>query len=227
MQIFWGHDRGQLRETVERAASAGAAALCLTVTLPVRPWLRGDMLRAWADLSDQPTAMRGRWFQHDEHPYSAKVTWSDLEWLRGISPLPLVLKGVMRDSDARLAAEHGVDAVFVSNHGGQALEHCAPTAEALPRVVDALDGRAEVLVDGGIRSGTDVLRALALGARAALVGRPALWGLALGGADGVAGVLDLLRGELETSMAMCGARDVSEIDRTLVSVLANDEGGTP
>lgn len=144
------------------------------------------------------------------------VTWDDLAWLQELSPLPLVLKGVMTGEDANRAVEHGAPAVIVSNHGGHALQQSLATADALPEVVEAVDDRVEVLVDGGIRSGGDVLRALALGARAVLIGRPVLWGLTLGGAAGATRVLGLLREELEVLMAMVGARNLDEIDATTV-----------
>lgn len=133
-----------------------------------------------------------------------------------LSPLPIVLKGIMHRDDAQLAVEHGAAAIVVSNHGGHALLQSPPTADALPEVAEAVDGRIELLVDGGIRSGADVLCALALGARAVLIGRPALWGLVLGGADGMARVLTLLREELEVVMALTGVRSIAEIDRTTI-----------
>jgi len=220
-QFYFGHDRGFLRETMERAAAAGATAVCLTVDIPVRPWINAQMLAAWDALGDQSTALRGHHFDTDEVPVwhtDSSLTWSDLEWLQEITPLPLVLKGIMSPEDTRLAAERGVAAVIVSNHGGQAIEHGPSTAEVLPEIVEAADGRLEVFVDGGIRSGTDVYRALALGARAVMIGRPNLWGLAVGGADGASRVLAVIREELETMMAQTGARDIAEIDRTRVSL---------
>ena len=145
-------------------------------------------------------------------------TWSDLEWLRGLSPLPLVLKGVMTSQDAKLACEHGAAAIIVSNHGGHALGEALSTAEVLPEIVDAVADRIEILVDGGIRSGADVFRALALGADAVMIARPVAWGLLLGGADGVARVLTLLQDELDTLMALAGARNVAEINRTMIAL---------
>jgi len=149
--------------------------------------------------------------EHDRSP-----TWDDLAWLRSLSPLPLVLKGIVAAEDARLAVEAGVDGIVVSNHGGRQLDGTVPSVEALPEVVEAVDGRAEVLLDGGVRRGVDVLKALALGARAVMVGRPILWGLAVDGADGVHRVLELLRTELEIAMALAGCRNVAEITSELV-----------
>jgi 4-hydroxymandelate oxidase len=220
MQLYWGRDRGFVTEVVNRAAEAGATALCLTVDFPVRPWINGEMLAAWGRLGEQTTALQGHFFDPDEQPtwqHDASLTWSDLEWLQSISSLPVVLKGIMTAADAKLAVEHAVSAVVVSNHGGQAFEHGPATAEVLPEIVEAVGGRIELLVDGGIRNGGDVFRALALGARAVLIGRPNVWGLAVAGAAGAARVLTVLGEELETLMAQTGARTVSEIDRTMIS----------
>jgi 4-hydroxymandelate oxidase len=144
------------------------------------------------------------------------VTWADIEWLRSVSSLPLILKGVMTAEDAQLATEHGLDALIVSNHGGRQLDGTRATVSALPEVVDAVDGRLEVLVDGGIRRGSDILKALALGARAVLIGRPVLWGLAAGGEQGVRAVLDMLRRELDVAMAIAGCRTPEQAGPSLI-----------
>ncbi|MDZ4278853.1 MAG: alpha-hydroxy acid oxidase, partial [Dehalococcoidia bacterium] len=137
-------------------------------------------------------------------------------WLRSLTRMRLVLKGVMRADDARLAIEHGVDAIVVSNHGGRQLDGVPATIDVLPEVVEAVGGRAEVLVDGGVRRGTDVLKALALGAKAVLIGRPYVWGLAVDGEAGVGRVLELLKDELELAMALAGCPSVARIDRSVV-----------
>jgi isopentenyl diphosphate isomerase/L-lactate dehydrogenase-like FMN-dependent dehydrogenase len=144
------------------------------------------------------------------------LTWDALAWLRSITSLPIVVKGVMTAEDARLAVEHGVAGVIVSNHGGRQLDGVMATIEALPEVVEAVAGRCEVFLDGGVRRGADALKALALGARGVFVGRPALWGLAVDGAAGVERVLTLLRDELELAMALAGRRAIANIDRSLV-----------
>jgi 4-hydroxymandelate oxidase len=220
MQLYWGPDRGALQELLAVALEAGVRALCLTVDMPARPWLHRPMLEAAAELSGYPGAhMPRRAFSAgDTSPWvhDARLTWKDLEWLRSVCPVPLVLKGIMRADDARLAYEHGLDALIVSNHGGRALDDGFATAEVLPEIVAAVDGRAEVLVDGGIRSGADVLKALALGARAVLVGRPVLWGLAVGGSAGAARVLEILRGELESVMAHAGVTKAGRVDRNVI-----------
>jgi len=128
-----------------------------------------------------------------------------------------VVKGVVRGDDAARAVDHGASGVIVSNHGGRQLDTAPATIRVLPEIADAVAGRAELLIDGGVRRGTDVVKAIALGARAVLVGRPVLWGLALGGEAGVARVLELLRDELDLAMALCGCRTLGEIDRSLVT----------
>ena len=144
------------------------------------------------------------------------LTWADLERLTADCSLPVLLKGVLTAEDAALAVEHGAAGVIVSNHGGRQLDCALATAEALPEVVDAVDGRGAVLVDGGVRRGTDAAIALALGADAVLVGRPALWGLAAGGESGALRVLELLRDELELALALCGCASPAELSRAHV-----------
>ena len=146
------------------------------------------------------------------------LTWDTLEWLRSICSLPMVLKGILAGDDARLAVERSVAGIVVSNHGGRQLDGVPASIDALPEVVEAVESRCEVYVDGGIRRGTDVLKALALGARAVLVGRPVLWGLAVDGAHGVAQVLEMLRAELEHAMALAGRPSIAEIDRSAVII---------
>ncbi len=143
-------------------------------------------------------------------------TWNDIAWLRSKTSLPLVLKGILRGEDAWQAVEHGVNGIIVSNHGGRQLDGAMATIEALPEVVAAVAGRCEVYLDGGIRRGTDVLKALALGARAVLVGRPILWGLAVGGRTGVRDVLDTLRAELDLAMALSGCASLEQLPRDLL-----------
>lgn len=223
-QLYLVRDRGVVRDVVARAVSSGASALCLTVDLPVMPSFPRPMRDAMAALFE-------RWGE-DEHmmyavrdyrdkPFGATfpdagVTWADLEWLRGLSDLPLILKGVIRPEDAILAREHGAAAVIVSNHAGQGLRSSQPVAHALPAIVDAVGADLEVYADSGIRSGADVLRALALGARSVLIGRPTLWGLAIGGAAGVEKVLQMLQAELAEVMAITGAARVHEIDQSVL-----------
>ena len=142
------------------------------------------------------------------------ASWADVAWLRGLWPGPLLLKGIMHPEEARRAVAEGIDGIVVSNHGGRQLDGAAATIEALPAIVAAVEGRIPVLLDGGVRRGVDVARALALGAKACLIGRPHLWGLAVAGEAGVAAVLDLYRRELDRVMALCGWDDLAAIDGT-------------
>ena len=211
-QVYCFEDEGVTRALVEEAAENGYEALVLTVDAP-RAGRRERDLRTGFQVPAEVTvpsvaAALG-------HPAALSIaeifamldltlTWRDLERIRGLSDLPLLVKGILTEEDARLACEAGVDGVIVSNHGGRQLDGVHATIDALPEVVDAVEGRVEVLVDGGIRRGTDVIKALALGARAAMVGRPVLWGLAAGGEEGVRHVLELLREEIELGLLLCG-----------------------
>lgn len=221
-QLYLQPDRGFTRDLVQRAEAAGYEALVLTVDAPVSG-VRDRERRAGFALPPGVSAVN---LQGLHTPPAAVLqpgqsalfdnllthapTWTDIAWLRSVTRLPVLLKGITHPADARLAMEHGAAGVIVSNHGGRTLDTLPPTAELLPAVVQAVDGALPVLVDGGIRRGTDVLKAMALGASAALVGRPILHGLANGGAQGVAHVLRLLRDELEIAMALCGCRQLSD-----------------
>jgi 4-hydroxymandelate oxidase len=154
--------------------------------------------------------------------FSPELSWEEIEWLRKTTKLKIALKGVMHPEDARLAVSHGVDAIFVSNHGGRQLDTVPAAIDLLPPIADAVEGSIPLVLDGGIRRGTDVMKALALGATAAAIGRPVLWGLAIAGKDGVSQVLEMLRSELTRALALCGCRSVSDVNRDLV--LRQDEG---
>jgi 4-hydroxymandelate oxidase len=149
--------------------------------------------------------------------YDASLTWKDLEWICSLSQLPLLVKGILRGDDALRAIECGAKGIVVSNHGGRQLDTAISTIEALPDVMHAVGGRAEVLLDGGIRRGTDILKALAMGARAVLIGRPVLWGLAADGEAGAAHVLEILRNELDLAMALSGCPTLSTITEDLLA----------
>lgn len=223
-QLYCVRDRGVLRDVVARAVAAGASALCLTVDLPVMPQFPRRMREAaegfveqWQNEGHTPYVIR----DYPDKPFGSTfpdpgVTWADLEWLRGLSNLPLILKGIIRPNDAVLARDYGASAIIVSNHAGQALRSSQPVAHTLPAIVDAVGSDLEVYADSGIRSGADVLRALALGARCVLVGRPTIWGLAAGGATGVERVLRLLQAELAEVMAITGAPRVEDIDPSVL-----------
>jgi isopentenyl diphosphate isomerase/L-lactate dehydrogenase-like FMN-dependent dehydrogenase len=216
-QLYWSRDRGFTRGLVEAAVEAGFRALVLTVDLPA-PGRRERDLRAGFALPDDlplpnlPVRVQGEGFHTALHEaVDDTLTWRDLEWLRSLCSLPLVVKGILTAEDALLAAEHGAAAVVVSNHGGRQLDGVPATLDVLPEVVEAVGERVEVLFDGGIRRGTDVLKALALGARATLSGRSVLWGLAAGGEEGAARVLGLLRDEIELGLKLLGCPSPAEV----------------
>ncbi len=148
--------------------------------------------------------------------FDPSVTWKDIDWVRSVWDGPLALKGILDADDARLAVEHGVQAVIVSNHGGRQLDGVPSAIAALPAVVDAVGGRAEVILDGGVRRGNDVLKALAIGAKACMIGRPFLYGLAANGGDGVRKALELLRAEIDVNLALLGRAGVKDLDRSAV-----------
>ena len=214
-QFYWGRDRGAVKELIELAHAAGVRALCLTADMPTRPWLQATMRSAVAAIAHVPSAHGkprsvhldpAQVWEHD-----ARLTWDDLAWLRSITTLPIVVKGVMCGADAVLAAEHGAAAVIVSNHGGRTLDRGAATLEVLPEVVEHVAGKVEVYLDGGIRRGSDIAIAVALGARAVLIARPVQWGLAIGGSAGVDRVVELLLGELRSVMTMLGASSPAQL----------------
>ncbi len=213
-QVYVMRDRGLTRDLVRRAAASGATALALTGDTPYLGRRRRDR-----DPGLVPDAMfrvnLGDGADHALAQQAPDVTYDDIGWLRDVSGLPVVVKGVLRGDDARDCVGAGASGVWVSNHGGRQLDGAMATAEALPEVAAAVGHRAEVYVDGGVRTGADVLRALALGARAVFVGRPALWCLATGGEDAVAAGLTELSGSLAHAMGLAGARTVAEVTRGL------------
>lgn len=214
-QLYWLADRGATLALVRRAEAAGCQALVLTVDAGVRA-ARGLQLPPDIVPVNLPAAAQGSAGHALEDLLARSASWDDVAWLRSQTRLPLLLKGVLHPADAREALRQGVDGLVVSNHGGRVLDGAAATAEALPAIADAVGGALPLLVDGGMERGTDVLKALALGARAVLVGRPVLWGLAAAGAAGAAHVLRLLRDELQLAMAQCGLAGVGEIGRDLL-----------
>ncbi len=231
-QLYAYSDDGLNRHMVAQAVEGGASGLVLTVDTPyvgrrerdlrndlIMPsdvtaaHLRGVILPA-PDGKDRKGA--ANMFRADDLR-TRRLTWTDLDRIRALADgLPLILKGIVTAEDARLACEHGVDAIIVSNHGGRQLDTCIPTIMALPEVAEAVAGRIPVLLDGGVRRGADVLKALALGASAVLVGRPMAWGLAVNGEAGVRHMLELLRDEIALAMALCGRPTIGDMDRSLV-----------
>jgi 4-hydroxymandelate oxidase len=230
-QLYVYKDRGATEALVRRVEAAGARALVLTVDAPYLGRRERDVKNRFAlpaDLGIENLHAAG----YARLPAASgdsglaayvadlldpSLTWSAIEWLRSLTQLPILVKGIVRADDAARAVEHGAAGVVVSNHGGRQLDASPATISVLPRVVDAVAGRGEVYVDGGIRRGADVIKALALGARAVLVGRPVLWGLAAGGREGVATALGILRRELDLAMALCGCPDVASITRDLIA----------
>jgi 4-hydroxymandelate oxidase len=212
-QLYWSSDRGFTSELLARVMEAGFEAVVFTVDFPAAGRRERDLRVAFTLPDDLVTPNIPESLQRqDFHAALGQIvdtslTWRDLEWL---------LKGILSAEDALLAAEHGADGVIVSNHGGRQLDGVAASLDALPEVVEAVGERVEVLVDGGVRRGTDVLKALALGARAVLVGRAAVWGLAVGGEQGVREVLELLRAEIALGLTHLGCRLPADVTRAHV-----------
>ncbi len=219
-QLYLVGDLGYTRSLVERAAAAGYRAIVLTVDLPVLGYRERDRRSGFA-LPSMPNveaaagAGRGRYGGLDDQR-ALGLTWSDLAEIRSWSSLPLVLKGIVSPDDARLAVEHGADAIIVSNHGARQLDRSLATADALEGVTAAVDRRAEVWVDGGIRRGLDAAIAMALGASGVLVGRPFYWALAAGGQAGVERAIAILREELEIALPLLGCGSLADLRRELV-----------
>ena len=213
---------------VHRAEEAGFKAICLTVDTPTpspkerdlrNKYVRPHPLGNFHGMPDQEAEASGT----DESPawdaaMGPPLTWKGLEWLRSLTSLPMVLKGIRTGEDAHLAVEHGVEGILVSTHGGRQMDMTMGAIEMVPEIVEAAKGRAEVYVDSGVRRGSDVIKALALGARAVGIGRPLYWGLAVDGAEGVHGVLELLREEIDRCMAYCGQTNVQELEPGLVNI---------
>jgi isopentenyl diphosphate isomerase/L-lactate dehydrogenase-like FMN-dependent dehydrogenase len=220
-QLYVFRDRGITRELVEQAAAHGYGAIMLTVDAPRLGRRERDLRTAFrvpAEITVPSLAAFGHWEGATPLETLARIdsslTWANLDELRSLAPLPLLLKGIQTAEDAELVCSHGVDAIVVSNHGGRQLDAVAPTAELLPEIVEAVAGRIEVYVDGGIRRGSDVVKALALGARAVLAGRAPLWGLACDGEAGARRVLELLRDEIELALALCGCTSPEDVSRS-------------
>jgi len=226
-QLYSQPDPAHTRSLVERAAAAGHRAIVLTVDLPrfgyrernrrsgfVLPQALGNFAGAFGTVDRDVESTLER--RPDEGARTF-LTWDDLATIRSWSTLPLVLKGILTAKDARLAVDHGVDGIIVSNHGARQLDRVAATIDVLEEVVDAVEGRVEVLVDGGVRRGLDVVIALALGARGVLIGKPIMWSLAAGGQGGVERALAILREEVDIAMALLGTPTVADITRAHVA----------
>jgi len=209
-QIYVWRPRTKTEAAIEQAVASGYSALVLTVDVPYLGRRERDVRVGFS--VPENLIVQGDLFGEG---FDASVSWRDLEWLAGYG-LPVVVKGLLTAEDAELACEHGAAAVVVSNHGGRQLDGVSATLDVLEEVVDAVGGRAEVLLDGGVRRGTDVLKALALGAGAVLIGRAMVWGLAVGGEKGVADVLRMFRKEVELGLALLGCTSPAEVSRAHV-----------
>lgn len=232
LQLYIYKDRDLTLSLVRRAEKAGYTGIFVTVDTPYLGRRRNDVRNRFK----LPSHLRMANFDSPDMAFSSKkgygddsglavyvaqaidptLQWADISWLKKITALPVVLKGVLTAEDAKLALQYGVDGILVSNHGARQLDSVPATIDALPEIVQAVEGKVEVFLDGGVRRGTDVLKALALGARAVFVGRPVLWGLACGGDKGVSDILQMLRDELRLALALTGCRSVKEVDKSVV-----------
>jgi isopentenyl diphosphate isomerase/L-lactate dehydrogenase-like FMN-dependent dehydrogenase len=227
-QLYVHRDRDRTESLVRRAADSGYEALVVTVDLPVAGNRERDRRNALAYPQEFGNfRVESRDADSAEGAASvsaviggfidASLSWADVDWLRALTPMPLIVKGVLAPEDAALAVEHGAAGVIVSNHGGRQLDRVPASIDQLPGVVEAVAGRAEVYLDGGVRRGTDVLVALAQGARGVFIGRPAVFALAVGGDAGVAAALEILAAELRTDMALLGITELAKLDSTYVT----------
>lgn len=216
-QVYVYHDVELTRSLVQRAEAAGYSAIVLTVDVPRLGQRERDRRNGFTLPRNLRIAnidallVTGKYL-----PEPAVITWKSVAWLRSQTRLPIILKGILTPEDALLALEYGVNGIIVSNHGGRQLDGTVASIEALPHICRAVADRCEIYVDGGIRRGTDIFKALALGARAVLIGRPAIWGLTVNGSEGVQKVLELLRNELVLAMALAGCSKLEMIDHSLL-----------
>ena len=227
-QLYMIRDRGLTREIVERAEAAGCKAICITVDTPVtgarnREQRAGRRRRQGSGAPralpphltgyKRPESVEGAIFSTTLDP---TITWKEINWVRSFARVPVLIKGVLNPADAQRAVQEGISGIIVSNHGGRNLDTVPATIDALPRIADQVAGRFPILIDSGIRRGTDILKAVALGANAVMIGRPTLYGLASAGPEGVSRVIEILRHELEMAMALTGRTSLSQIDRSVL-----------
>lgn len=235
-QLYWSSDRSITESFVSRAENAGCGAIVLTVDVPILGWRERDIEQGYLPmldgegianyttdpafcerLDDPPAENEGAAIQQFLNLFGdPSITWNAVEDLCSMTDLPVVLKGLLHPEDAETAIDRGVDGIVVSNHGGRQVDGAIGALDALPRIVDQVDGRAAVFFDSGVRSGSDALTALALGADAVGIGRPVVYGLALDGANGVRSVLTNLRADLDLTLANTGRTSVSDLDRSLL-----------
>jgi 4-hydroxymandelate oxidase len=223
-QLYCYRDRSLTHTLMQQAAESGFSAIVVTIDVPFLGRRERDLRTGFslpADVEVPSFAAAGGGGAATPAEILAMLdpglTWKDVEDIAGATSLPVLVKGVLTEEDARLAVEHGAAGVVVSNHGGRQLDGVPASLDALPEVVEAVEGRVPVLMDGGVRRGTDVVKALALGARAVLIGRPAVWGLAAGGEAGVAHVLELLREEVRLALSLLGCPTPGDVGPEHVS----------
>ncbi|XP_006265389.2 2-Hydroxyacid oxidase 1 isoform X1 [Alligator mississippiensis] len=232
LQLYIYKDREVTKALVQRAEKAGYKGIFVTVDTP----LLGKRFDDVRNRFQLPPYLRMKNFETNDLAFSSEkgygensglavyvaqaidpsIQWKDVKWLRGLTSLPIVAKGILRADDAKEAVKHGVNGILVSNHGARQLDGVPATIDVLPEIVEAVAGKVEVFLDGGVRKGTDILKALALGAKAVFIGRPIIWGLVYQGEEGAKEVLQILKEELHLAMALSGCRSVKEIDRMLV-----------
>jgi len=207
-QLYVQKDRGFTKDLVQRAEGSGCRALCVTVDSPTfGARNREDRVKGELPARELPN-LKGKDY------LDPSLSWKDIEWLKGFSKTKVLLKGILNPDDAAIAVKTGVDGIIVSNHGARNLDTVPATIDALPLVVEKVEGRLPVIVDGGIRRGTDVIKAIARGAAAVQIGRPYLWGLGIAGAEGVQRVVEILRHEFEMTMMLMGRQTIASIDKS-------------
>jgi isopentenyl diphosphate isomerase/L-lactate dehydrogenase-like FMN-dependent dehydrogenase len=228
-QLYVNKDREFTRQMVQRAEAAGCKALVVTVDTPVWGVRERDQKNGF-HLPEGLSAVNLNGAAANGHlakdgkgmggafgwMLDAALTWKDIEWLCSLTKMPVLLKGICRADDALMAIDHGAGGIIISNHGGRQLDGAPATIEVLPFVAEAINKKIPILVDGGIRRGADILKSIALGANAVLIGRPVIWGLAAGGQQGVEKILAIIKNEFDLSMALAGCRNISEITPDLV-----------
>ncbi len=226
-QLYVYRNRDITKSLVERAERLGYRALVITVDSQITGRRERDIRNSFrlpdgirAGNLESIDVADGRLAEHINNLYDQSLTWKDIDWFRSITKLPIVLKGIIRADDAIKAQSCGVDGIVISNHGGRSLDTSPSTLSALPEIVAAVGDKTDVMIDGGIRRGTDVLKALALGAKAVMIGRPVLWGLSVAGEEGVLKVLQMLNNEFDLAMALSGCPSISDISADLIGKMA-------
>ncbi|ODN43703.1 alpha-hydroxy acid oxidase [Piscirickettsia litoralis] len=229
-QLYVCKNRQVTQAAIERAEQAGYEAIVVTVDAPVFGRRERDIKNNFkipdhfsmpnlVDSTYESMINAGNLAEYTNNAFENKLNWSDIQWVKECSRLPVFIKGIMHEEDAKIALDYGVDGIICSNHGGRQLDTSAATIELLPAITNVIQGKIPVLVDGGVRRGTDIFKAIALGADAVLVGRPVVWGLAIGGANGVYQVLNHLKDEFDNAMALAGFNSVDEIREKGHSIL--------